>query len=210
MELLFEQIISGLATVGYMIVPKFFGTDLTGQLLSENHSGFEDGRFHAAGVGRGTGHAVRNRIRTDAVDWLNPQHLSEAQAVYWQRMEELRIAINHQLFLGLISLEAHLTRFAPGGFYLPHLDQHRETGARILSTVVYLDQDWRPELGGQLRLYTDPVTGVNGPSIDIFPEAGQLVVFLAAEFWHEVRVASRARCSLTGWFRGREIDPMLC
>lgn len=94
---------------------------------------------------------------------------------------------------------------------MPHLDRHREAGgsALIVSTVVYLDQDWRPEIGGQLRLYTDPGAGVNGPSIDIYPEPGQLVVFLAAEFWHEVCLSTRQRCSLTGWFRSREIEPGL-
>ena len=42
-----------------------------------------------------------------------------------------------------------------------------------------------------------------GDYVDIFPRAGQLVLFRSAKFWHEVLPARRERFSLTGWLRTR-------
>ena len=43
------------------------------------------------------------------------------------------------------------------------------------------------------------------PFIEFWPEAGTLVVFWSADFWHEVR---RKRLSLTGWFLRRASNPL--
>ena len=64
---------------------------------------------------------------------------------------------------------------------------------------------WRPEDGGALRLELGEAT-VEAPSgdvVEVVPEAGTLVAFLADRFWHEVRPATRERMSLTGWLRTR-------
>jgi SM-20-related protein len=44
-----------------------------------------------------------------------------------------------------------------------------------------------------------------GESLDIAPLGGRLVLFLAADFEHEVLVADRDRYSIAGWFRRREL-----
>ena len=62
--------------------------------------------------------------------------------------------------------------------------------------------------GGQLRLYTDPAKGAAGPFLDVFPQAGTVVIFRSADFWHEVMPSARVRLSLTGWLRGREELPI--
>ena len=200
----FDSIVSDLSTFGFAVVPEFFSTVLARQLVSESEARWKRGRFRAAAVGRGAGLRTHTELRTDEVDWLEENDLSEAQSLYWVEMNALREALNRTLFLGLYEFEAHLARFAPGAFYRPHLDRHLATSSRVLSAVTYLDEDWEELDGGQLRLYTDPESGINGPFIDIFPKPGQLVVFVSAEFWHEVCVSTRHRHSLTGWFRERE------
>ncbi len=200
----FDSILSDLSTSGFAIAPAFFSTDHARQLVSESETRWKRGHFRAAAVGRGAGLRIHTELRTDEVDWLEPGNLSEAQALYWVEMNALREALNRNLYLGLHELEAHLARYAPGAFYRPHLDRHLSTSARVLSAVTYLDEDWEESQGGQLRLYTDPESGINGPFIDIFPKPGQLVLFVSAEFWHEVCVSTRHRHSLTGWFRERE------
>ncbi len=40
-------------------------------------------------------------------------------------------------------------------------------------------------------------------AIDVMPQAGTFVAFLAADFDHEVLPARRERASLTGWLRRR-------
>jgi SM-20-related protein len=67
--------------------------------------------------------------------------------------------------------------------------------------VLYLNEDWRDSDCGQLRFYTDGSDG--GEYLDIFPQAGTLVLFRSACFWHEVMPARRERFSVTGWLRER-------
>ncbi|MDF1823618.1 MAG: 2OG-Fe(II) oxygenase [Verrucomicrobiales bacterium] len=203
--MLLENLLRGLAETGYVIIPRFLKLSDTRKLIAECVARVKEGDLRPAAIGRGAGKNILPEIRTDNIHWLESHDLSESQTVYWDKMEDVRTRLNRSLFLGLIELEAHLACFAPGGYYKPHLDCHKKTQSRILSAILYLDEDWVESDGGQLRLYTDNINGVKGPSIDIFPEPGKLVIFVSAEFWHEVRKSSRFRHSLTGWFRGREL-----
>ena len=71
------------------------------------------------------------------------------------------------------------------------------------SSVLYLNEDWDETAGGALRLYD----GMNpiAPYRDIAPIAGLLVLFLSADFDHEVLPATRERLSIAGWFRRRAV-----
>jgi SM-20-related protein len=89
-----------------------------------------------------------------------------------------------------------------GAFYLKHVDRFRDDDRRMVSAVVYLNDGWLPEHGGQLRMYLD-----NDRVHDVQPIGGCLVVFLSGEVPHEVLPAARDRLSLTGWFRRRGNEP---
>lgn len=200
----FDAIIDDLAHTGFSVIPGFFSCAWASALMKENLAIWEEGDFKKAAVGRGKRKQRRAEIRTDSIHWLTPSTLTPLQEIYWHRLHALREELNRSLFLGLFELEAHLARFSAGGYYKPHLDQHRKTSSRILSAITYLDDDWVEEDGGNLRLYTDRFEGVDGPFLDVSPEPGKLVLFLAADFWHEVRIARRPRHTITGWFRRRE------
>lgn len=186
------------------MIPEFFPISLIRELLGESENLRDIGIFKHAEIGRAETAKRATEIRTDCVHWLDANHLSPASTIYWERMETLRSSLNRELYLGLVELEAHLAEFAEGGFYAAHLDQHKSSQARVISTILYLDEGWLSGDGGALRLYTDPIAGVSGASVDIYPEPGKLVVFLSAEYWHEVLVSHRLRHSLTGWFRRQE------
>jgi SM-20-related protein len=64
--------------------------------------------------------------------------------------------------------------------------------------VLYLNELWPAEQGGQLRLYLDEER-----TMEIMPRGGTLVAFLSDRFEHEVLPATRERLSLAGWFRRR-------
>jgi SM-20-related protein len=117
-------------------------------------------------------------------------------------MDSLREAMNRGLFLGLEDFESHFALYPPGAFYLKHVDRFRDDDRRMVSAVVYLNDAWLPEQGGQLRMYLD-----EGAQYDVVPIGGCLVVFLSGEVPHEVLPASRERLSLTGWFRRRGNEP---
>lgn len=193
-----------LADQGYAVVEDFLPAAACLALAEEIRALWEEGVMRQAAIGRGEGRQLKEGIRNDFVHWLEPSALSDAQRVYWERMEWLRQELNRQLYLGLFDLEAHLACYASGGYYKPHLDRHQTSSARILSTVFYLNTDWHEADGGLLRLYTDPEKEVKGPHLDITPSIGRVVIFQSAAFWHEVLPAQRERLSITGWFRRRD------
>ena len=101
----------------------------------------------------------------------------------------------------LTEIESHFTIYPQGAFYRKHLDRFRGSEQRQVSSILYLNQGWSPEHGGQLRLYLDEAN--DATYLDIEPAGGTLVLFLSGRFWHEVLPATRQRMSLTGWFRTR-------
>jgi SM-20-related protein len=100
-----------------------------------------------------------------------------------------------------VELEAHLAVYPPGSGYGIHVDRFSDDDARVVSVVLYLNDAWRPEDGGCLRLHLGDAGSAT--SRDIAPRAGTLAVFLADRFPHEVLPARRERYSLTGWFLRR-------
>jgi SM-20-related protein len=150
-----------------------------------------------AGVGRGQLPLLQANIRGDQIAWLQAGQ-SLACDTYLQIMEDLRLALNQHLYLGLDEYESHFAFYAPGAAYSKHLDRFRDDDRRTISAVIYLNEDWLPEQGGALRLHP---TGAS--TEDITPLASRLVLFLSADMQHEVLPATRDRLSLTGWFRRR-------
>jgi len=161
-----------------------------------------EGELRRAGIGRGESWQLREDIRGDYVRWIDfstPGPFSEFLAGYY---EPLRLACNRELLLGLYEYEGHVTVYPPGRFYRRHVDQFRGAQHRKLSVILYLNDDWAKDDGGELRMYLPDGEGER--VLDVLPEAGTLVAFLSHEIPHEVLPAKRERLSLTGWFRTRD------
>ncbi|BAN46040.1 2OG-Fe(II) oxygenase [Metapseudomonas resinovorans] len=154
------------------------------------------GSLAPAAVGRGETVQLREGVRGDSIHWLEPGQSSASDA-YLALMDELRQRLNRELYLGLEDFECHFALYPPGAFYRKHVDRFRDDDRRAVSVVAYLNDDWREEQGGALRLHL-----AEGEH-DVQPEGGGLVVFLSADLPHEVLPASRERLSLAGWFRRR-------
>jgi SM-20-related protein len=195
-----DQVADALADKGWIVLPEFFPLDVVRELRQQAQAEWESGAFHNAGVGRGVELSVDEAVRGDQVQWLERAEQG-ALADYQAFMEEIRLSLNRSLYLGLFEFEAHFAVYPPGAFYRRHLDNFRGTSERIITAILYLNEAWQNAECGQLRLYTDGSDG--GEYVDIFPHAGQLVLFRSARFWHEVLPARRERFSLTGWLRTR-------
>jgi len=157
------------------------------------------GSFRAAGVGHGALH--RPEIRGDELAWITEEQTPRAWALSQQEFVTLRNIMNAHTYLGLHELEAHYAVYPPGAFYARHLDRFREDNRRVISLVLYLNEDWGVEDGGELRLYP-PAAADTG--VTVTPRGGTLVCFLSERVPHEVLPARRARYSLAGWFRRRD------
>lgn len=198
---LLSAIVDDLATRGWSQQNLFLPDTLARELALECRRRYAEGELNPAGVGRGATQEVREAIRGDQIQWLDPGE-SEACDRYLAAMDSLRQAINQGLFLGLEDFECHFALYPPGAFYKRHLDRFRDDDRRMVSAVFYLNEGWQPEDGGQLRMFLE-----GGVEHDVPPVAGSLVVFLSGDVPHEVLPAGRERLSLTGWFRRRGNDP---
>lgn len=175
-----------------------------GALAGARHGGGPHARargFRHAGVGRGASFRVRPDVRGDRVAWIDPARATRRQASWLARMERLRGTLNRTLTLGLFGFEAHLALYPPGTFYATHLDRFREAAHRCVSTLLYLNEDWRPEDGGALRLHLEAAD--RAPWHDVAPVGGTLACFLSGDFAHQVLPATRERWSVVGWFAVR-------
>lgn len=210
-EQLFDRIADALVDSGYIVLPHALPPQLIDKLLGRLRE-LDDEDFKRAGIGRQDDFQIDTSVRRDRIRWLQHHHPAEVEFLAW--MDELRVELNRRLFMGLMGYECHFASYGVGAFYKKHLDAFKRPPAllqapvqvsplqiqptRVLSTVLYLNPDWRPGDGGELRLYDED----DAAELEtIAPELGKLVIFLSEKFPHEVLVARRERHSIAGWFR---------
>ncbi len=193
---LLTTLVDNLADQGWSQHDLFIPQALTRELAAECQQRAADGRLARAGVGRGAATQVREGVRGDSIQWLEPGE-SVATDAYLSVMDQLRLALNQALYLGLDDYESHFALYPPGAFYQRHVDRFRDDDRRTVSAVLYLNEGWLAEQGGALRIYPAE------QAYDIAPLGGRLVIFMSGELSHEVLPATRERLSLTGWFRRR-------
>ena len=196
----FEALIGGIAERGYAVVPGAAPRPLVRALRERAREVHALGGFTQARVGRAEGRAQRQDIRGDRIAWLDPSAPAPAEASLFAWLEQLRTACNRELMLGLAEIEAHYAIYAPGASYARHRDRFRDDDARVLSCVLYLNENWRAGDGGALQLFPP-----DAAPLTVHPQGGTLVAFLSADFDHEVLPAKRERMALTGWYRRRAL-----
>lgn len=147
-----------------------------------------------AAVGRADGRARRDDIRADRTCWLDDPRCGEPARRFLAHLDEVRAMLNRTLFLGLRSVEAHYAAYPAGGGYARHRDRFRDSDARVVSWVSYLNADWGDDDGGALRLWRE-----DGDTVDLPPLGGS--VYFLSELEHEVLPARRERLSIAGWMR---------
>ena len=192
-----DALIDGLAARGYAVLPEAMPAGVVGGLRERARALDRDGAFAVAGVGRADERRQRSDIRGDRIAWIGDAAGDPSERTTTQWLDALRVRCNRELMLGLEDVEAHYAIYPPGARYARHRDRFRDDDARVLSCVLYLNDGWTADDGGALRLYVDD------HSIDVMPQGGTFVAFLAADFDHEVLPARRERAALAGWFRRR-------
>jgi len=203
-ESLLDLIADALVEQGYCVINDALPQALLDQLLMHFNQ-LQGDEFKAAGIGRQTDFQVQETIRSDKIHWIQPKVEITAEFLGW--MDSLRIGLNRRLFMGLFDYESHFAHYPVGAFYKKHVDAFRgkrqqDQSNRVLSTVLYLNEAWKSDDGGELLLYAED--DENKTIEAILPECGRLVIFLSEKFPHEVLPARRERKSIAGWFRVNE------
>ena len=203
MQKILERINSGIYSESFVVIDDFITEDQREALLTEQNELLEKGKFRQAAVGVGPAKQVRTEIRSDEVLWMDQEHLSPVQQVYWDKVEQIRNALNQRCYLGLRSFEAHFARYPVGSFYKRHLDQFHQVIYRQVTVILYLNDSWSTEDGGALRIYLSQPDGSEKVQ-DILPLGRRLVVFLSGEIPHEVLPTHKERVSITGWLKNTD------
>lgn len=184
-----------LEDIGYIVLAKPLVDSLLADLFTRCHDD-DPARFHAAQVGRGSTKQQISSIRGDVIDWLDAGNITDK--AYLACMEKLRLGLNKSLFLGLFDYESHYAIYGEGGGYAKHSDVLQGKKNRILTTVLYLNEDWQAADGGELVVFE--ATG-NTIIATVNPTFGTMIIFLSELFPHEVLISQVTRRSIAGWFR---------
>ena len=200
------QFFTRLAEQGWALADGVIPPEWRHTLKETSQTLWEAGQFHEATIGKHASRQKNQHIRGDSICWVDfhaPPFNTHPLTGF---LAELRHTLNQDFYLGLRSEEFHLARYDSGYGYSKHLDQHRNSPHRKISVVLYLNDDWGQNDGGELCLYdvgnadtsvTDPTSRVT----KLLPLPGRLVVFRSDTIWHEVLPTRRTRWSITGWFR---------
>jgi SM-20-related protein len=190
-----ENIAEALEKSGYLILHKPLPDELLSRLRARCDAR-DPARFQTAHVGCGRGKKLMLSLRGDVISWLD--ETDDTDSEFLSAMGELRAGLNKQLYLGLFDYECHYAIYGAGAGYAKHLDVLHGKKNRILSTVLYLNEDWQPNDGGELDVYDE--TGAEIIAT-VTPKFGTMIIFLSEIFPHEVRIAHHTRRSIAGWFR---------
>lgn len=149
--------------------------------------------FKAAGVGALADFRVEKSVRSDEIYWLD-RNKDKTLAGFFDFVDDAVARLNRLCFLSISGSEFHLAHYPPGTFYRKHLDQFDARSNRLISMVCYLNEIWKPEHGGELRVYRR-----DGTYRDIPPLPGRAVLFKSDVVPHEVLKSHASRYSITGW-----------
>ena len=191
-EKLYSKITDSLVDNGYIIIQNALEQQLSSKLLN---SAKNENDFKRAGIsGAGDLHLDNNR-RKDKIHWIDDS--DEAQKEFLEFADGLKEYLNRSLYLGLSYYESHFAIYEKGDFYETHLDAFKNSKNRVVTTVYYLNDEWRENDGGELIVYDEN----NKKIAKVMPDANTLVVFMSEKFPHEVLSANKKRYSIAGWFR---------
>ncbi len=188
-------IAKSLEQTGYIVLEQALPQTILDKLL--HRCKIDDtNRFNTAHVGRGNDKRLLPNLRGDVISWLDEQDIDDQ--TFLAAMDKLRQELNARLYLGLFDYECHYAIYESGTGYAKHLDVLHGKKNRILSTVLYLNENWQQDDGGELDVYDE-----NGSNIltTVAPRFGTLIIFLSEHFPHEVRCSNITRRSIAGWFR---------
>lgn len=191
-----EQLIHNLCTQGFYIIDDFLDLSECHSLLDTARKSYEQGLFRRAKIGLKLESHKNDIIRSDEIFWLNENETNPAIQIFLEKIKQLARILNESLFLGLHEFETHFAAYQPGTFYKKHVDQFAAQKTRKISCVYYLNKNWNPEYGGELKLYTK-----EEKLIKKVPPLENRFICFNSELPHEVCVTHQPRYSITGWMK---------
>lgn len=195
-----DQIVHETMSQGWSYRPQLFTSSQVRKIndFFDSHRG----DFTEAQVGLKSERKKDISIRSDSTLWLDPLSPPGEFKEVFEFLESLKLSLNEHLYLGLRDYETHLSLYPPGTFYKTHCDCFQKDASRVISFILYLNPNWLPGDGGELKFYDNEMNVIN----TFAPSEGSLVLFLSADFPHEVLPGNKERRSLTGWIHRKNLN----
>ncbi len=152
-------------------------------------------QFKAAGIGNNKKLLKDKSIRSDLIYWLNRDRNNIHENSFFDHMDAFVIYLNKTCYTGITGYEFHYAYYDEGSSYKRHLDQFNDNSDRAFSMIMYLNENWKSEDGGELCIYHRDSSQI------ISPLNGKCVFFKSSELEHEVLLNHKPRMSITGWLK---------
>ncbi|MEC4003362.1 2OG-Fe(II) oxygenase [Flavobacterium sp. SUN052] len=195
MDASFETLITSFIENNVGIADDFLSDDLCQHLKQNMLTLNESHQMKAAGVGNDSKMIYDNTIRNDKIYWLDRKHNNEFENAFFDKMDAFVAHLNQSCFTNIKSYEFHYSLYEVGSFYKPHFDQFEDDAKRQFSMISYLNPNWKPTDGGELKIYQ------TNNNQTIAPTQGKTVFFKSQDLEHEVLVTNERRFSVTGWLK---------
>ncbi|MFT5336964.1 MAG: SM-20-related protein [Luteibaculaceae bacterium] len=196
-NLQFEGLIAGLINDDFGNCTDFILPEIIVGLRGNLNALSKAGDLKSAGIGNKLNYHQNQEIRGDKIHWIDGGSNNEFELIYLQKMEKFMLYLNKTCFTAIKGFESHYASYGITHIYKRHLDQFKNENGRKFSTVLYLNDNWVEEDGGNLSLYP---AGKN--QVNIIPSGGRLVLFRSDEMEHEVQASNtRNRQSIAGWMK---------
>jgi SM-20-related protein len=191
----FDTIIDSFIKDKVGIADDFLSKSLAASLKANLQRLYEANQLQSAGTGHRKDLTVNRKVRGDEIYWLDRNHEDVYENLFFDQMDAFVTYLNETCYTGINSYEFHYTRYEIGTFYKKHMDQFRNNDSRKFSMIIYLNEDWVEQDGGELCIHH-----LNSLQL-ISPNSGKSVFFQSNELEHEVLVTHKSRISITGWLK---------
>lgn len=184
--------IDTLAEQDYVCIDNFLPEETYSLIEAFFNEQDENERFKKAAIGALADKKIVSEIRGDYTYWIDRKR-DESLSPYFDLVDETIAKLNRFCYLSLAGYEFHLTYYPPGSFYKKHVDQFKGRRNRMISMIIYFNEDWKPGDGGELKMYKP-----EGEEL-VNPIRNRCVLFRSETVEHEVLETLTGRKSVTGW-----------
>jgi len=200
---LYERIIADISNHKFSIIEDFFTLKEVSILRASLLEKYEEDSFKKSAIGNRVNEVIVKSVRGDVILWIDETKADVAEALFFNKINDLIKYLNRTCFMGILQKEFHYAVYPKGTFYKRHIDTFQNDDRRKLSFVCYLnDENWQAENGGELVLYLDEDNQETAKTI--FPIPGRVVIFESQIIEHEVKpILQDQRLSITGWLKTR-------
>ena len=180
-----------LAVNDFVVIDNFLPQQILSEVENYFNSVEQEHLLNPAKIGAANHETRQAEIRTDFIYWI--QQEDSSLKGFKAMIDELIAEINEYLFLSIKDSEFHVAKYEKGGFYQPHFDRFAKNSNRLITFLVYLNENWQEQDGGQLKIYGEEVATI------VKPIYNRAVLFKSDIVLHEVLRSEAERRSLTGW-----------